>query len=157
MTSSSNFSRDRDALHICFTLSGGGILRQTLRNAGLSPVVITLSDDLSVGPIDPPDARLRKLWYERELDGEFPGWVEEEAREFWSIASEDWKRRVVWFSRRSAAEYCGFLGWLERIGSTSFDLLDVTNELHEVSTRGGRKSVVLESIAMVNPEQLDLK
>jgi hypothetical protein len=43
-------------LHIVFTASGVGSLRQALKNAGRDDEVISFFDDLSFGPINPPDS-----------------------------------------------------------------------------------------------------
>jgi hypothetical protein len=46
-------------LHFVFTASGAGCLVQALRKAGRNDQVITSADDLSFGPINPPDSSSR--------------------------------------------------------------------------------------------------
>jgi hypothetical protein len=57
-------------LHVVFTPSGAGSLRQALADAGRDDQVISSFDNLSFGPIDPPDLLLRSKWVESEL-----GWT----------------------------------------------------------------------------------
>ena len=40
-------------LHVVFTPSGAGNLREALKNAGRDGQVVTFFDDLSFGPINP--------------------------------------------------------------------------------------------------------
>ena len=54
-------------LHFVFTTSGAGCLVQALRKAGQDDQVIACFDDLSFGPINPPDSSLRARWVENEL------------------------------------------------------------------------------------------
>jgi hypothetical protein len=101
-------------LHVLFTPSGAGILRQALRQqpggAARNDRVIVLDDPLSIGPINPPDP-VRRLEWMTECLGVAPvEWegLPESTDRFWekALAAES---PVVWLSRYSAAEYCGFL------------------------------------------------
>jgi len=115
------------ALHIAIGHAAGG----TLRQAGLAREggkIIAFPDDLSYGPIDPPDAALRVAWVGRELgsrsdDAGLAGVLET----FWAAALAAPGRRVVWFSRRSASDYAGFLECLWRFGETPCEAIDLTD------------------------------
>jgi Protein of unknown function/Domain of unknown function (DUF1835) len=137
---------DSDVLHIVFTLGGASSLREALRTEGRKERVVCLLDDLSFGPIDPPDPDVRKAWVETELgftgwpdtpEGSFP-WATTETgdvswdglgattRKFWSEALSDRARKVVWMTRRSAKEYTGFLAWLWQLGDAPCEIVDLT-------------------------------
>ena len=104
-----------DLLHVLFTPSGSGELRRALALSGRNEPVVCSFDNLSFGPIDPPDAELRTRWVEKELG--YSGWEDVIAQTipFWSEALAP-GRKVAWMSRRSTLEYAGFLEWLWRLG-----------------------------------------
>jgi Domain of unknown function (DUF1835) len=54
-------------LHIVFDPAAAHRLRAMLDRAACSDPIIAFRDDLSFGPIDPPDAACRKSWIEAEL------------------------------------------------------------------------------------------
>ena len=112
--------------HFVFTPSGAGCLDQALRKAGRDDQVVAYFDNLSFGPINPPDAS-RAKWVESEL-----GWTEWEAVDsrsdpFWREALSSDRRKVAWLSRRSPMEYAGFLEWLCRLGDNECDVVDLTD------------------------------
>jgi hypothetical protein len=114
-------------LHVVFTPSGAGSLRPALTTAGRDDQVIAFFDDLSFGPINPPDLSLRATWVEDEL-----GWTEwanmsPEIEEFWHEALSPNHRKVAWLTRRSAMEYAGFLEWVWRLGDQPCEIVDLTD------------------------------
>lgn len=113
-------------LHVVFTPSGAGSLRQALGQAGRKDAVIAFFDDLRFGPIDPPDPLLRTKWVEAELG--WTGWEEVTARskQFWLEACSPSSRKIAWLSRRSGLEYAGFLEWLWRLGDAPCEVVDLT-------------------------------
>jgi hypothetical protein len=115
------------ALHIVFTPSGAGALRDALKEAGQDDQVISLMDCLSFGPINPPDGELRRAWVEEELG--YTDWEEVviESTFFWSQALSVGDRKIAWLSRRSAQEYAGFLELLWRLGDEPFEFVDLTD------------------------------
>jgi hypothetical protein len=120
--------------HFVFTLSGGGLLLQALRMAGRDDPVVCTVDDLSLGPIDPPDASLRAKWAEKELGRtaaddlpHSPQRERNEAKRVWNEALFAGHRKIAWLTRRSAKEYAGFLDWLWRLGDTPCDMVDLTD------------------------------
>jgi len=113
---------------------------------GRNERVVCLLDDLSFGPIDPPDPDIRQAWAEAELgftgwpdtpEGHFP-WAKDElgdvewdelgatTRDFWSKALSEKSRKVVWMTRRSTLEYAGFLEWLWQAGDAPCEIIDLT-------------------------------
>ena len=153
-------------LHITFTESGAGFLRQALRQIGVRQHVVTFPDDLSFGPINPADPDERRAWTAANLrqpgDRLFPKTklqtmppalggrpsLAEETKEFWSLALEA-EVCTVWLTRRVPAEYCGFLAWAEGAGAKTYNVVDVT----DARSNGERRLIF--SIAHVGPSELD--
>jgi hypothetical protein len=114
-------------LHVVFTSSGAESLRQALMDAGRDDQVVAFFDNLSFGPINPPDPSLRATWVRNEL-----GWTEwgntaPEPERFWQEALSPDHRKVAWLPRRSAMEYTGFLEWLWRLGDDPCEIVDLTD------------------------------
>jgi hypothetical protein len=153
-------------LHITFTWSGSGFLRQALRQMGVRQRVKVFPDDLSFGPIDPDDPEKRRVWAEAnlrppddtlspsvELPPLPPLWdgsrsIADETKEFWASALGA-EACTVWFTPRVPSEYCGFLAWLERAGAKPYNVVDVTNERFSVD----RKPVF--GLGHADPAQFD--
>jgi hypothetical protein len=112
-------------LHVLFSPSAAGELRRALANAGRTDRVVCSFDNLSFGPINPPDGALRTKWVEEELG--YAGWedVMAQTAAFWSDALTP-GRKIVWVSRRATLEYAGFLEWLWRLGDEACDVIDLT-------------------------------
>ena len=115
----------KDVLHVVFNPSAAGDLRKALTQAGRPDRVVAFFDNLSFGPIDPPDIATRAAWVETELD--YSGWFEltDEIETFWTEALATEFRRIIWLSRRSVGEFTGFLEWLRRNGPEAFELVDL--------------------------------
>jgi hypothetical protein len=153
-------------LHITFTESGAGFLRQALRQIGVRQRVVAFPDDLSSGPINPPDPVERCAWTAANLPqpGErlsptqklppmppvLSGWpsLARATKEFWShaLAAE---APTVWLTRRIPVEYCGFLAWAERAGAKTYNVVDVS----DATLNGGRRLIF--SVAHAGPSDLD--
>ena len=110
-----------------FNFSAAKDLRDALHQAGRSDEVITFPDDLSYGPIDPPDPASRAMWMEKELDQDYITQRTPAIEDFWARTRASGVRRIVWTSQRSASEYAGFLEWLSRVGDADFDVVDLTD------------------------------
>ena len=113
--------------HFVFTPSGAGCLSQALKIACRDDQVISFFDDLSFGPINPPDSSLRAKWVENELGR--TGWddVTAESERFWREAPSSDHRTVAWLTRRSAKEYAGFLEWSWRMRDAPYEVVDLSN------------------------------
>jgi hypothetical protein len=143
-------------LHILFTPSAAGDLRETLRHLGRDDRVICLFDCLSFGPINPPDPAARQKWIEDELG--YTGWEEvtDKSEAFWTDALSSSERKIAWTSRRSAQEFAGFLEWLWRFGDGPLEVIDLT----DVSVVSGMRDGVVTkphpavSVALLSTYQL---
>lgn len=136
-------------LHIVFDPSAAASLRDALRQAGRDERVVSLSDCLSYGPINPPDPGLRTQWVKTELD--YSGWedVVNEATSFWREALSISERRIAWLSRRSAQEYSGFLEWLWRLDQDEIEIVDLTDVILEGNGTGPADRHFAISLAML--------
>ena len=126
------------ALHIVFTPSGAGGLRDALKEAGQDDQVISLMDCHSFGPINPPDGELRRAWVEEELG--YTDWevVVAKSASFWTKALSLSDRKIGWLSRRSTQEYTGFLEWLWRLGEEPCEVVDRTDVMVVGRDRDGK-------------------
>ena len=113
--------------HIVFSMSAGGSLVAALELAGKSEGVLKLPDDLSYGPIGDAQPNARLQFIEEVLDYPWDGHFSELTHCFWQQALDTSHNRIVWLSRRSTMEYCGFLEWLSRNGQAPFFLVDLTD------------------------------
>ncbi|HET7086670.1 MAG TPA: DUF3658 domain-containing protein [Rhizomicrobium sp.] len=111
-------------LHIAFGYSAAADLRAAL--AGREVAVARFSDNLSYGPINPPESSLRRTWISHHLGFDNPD-VSDDEKTFWPTVLADDASRIAWFSRRSAAEYCAFLEYLRRLGDRPTQIVDTTN------------------------------
>lgn len=145
----------REILHVVFTPSGAATLRQVLKTLGRSDSVIAAFDDLSFGPIDPMDLPLRQAWIESEL-----GWTDydiaAETNKFQREAFAPDRRKIAWFSRRSAKEYAGFLAWLWQMEDVPCEVIDLT---HAVVSRPTETELPapgrhLTSLAILPPDKI---
>jgi Protein of unknown function/Domain of unknown function (DUF1835) len=139
-------------LHVAFTSSGAESLRQALMDAARDDQVIACFDNLSFGPINPPDSSLRASWVQDELG--WTGWGEAapEPERFWHEALSPDHRKVAWLSRRSAMEYAGFLEWLWRLGDDLCEIVDLTDLK---VFRGQMPATLVVSLGIVSPKQIN--
>lgn len=122
------------AIHVVFNMSAAGTIRQALGRLGRRERVLGFPDNLSFGPIDPPTARLRQAWIEKEFGYDFEE-VVRMADLFWAEAISPGAFPVVWVCRHDAAEYAGFLEFVSRIDGAPFQVVDATR-LTYVNGRG---------------------
>jgi hypothetical protein len=114
------------ARHVVFSTSAAIDLRKALAQIGRRDRVVALYDDLSFGPIDPPDPVLRAQWVKMELGYEDWGEIDSHVQKFWKAALSDRHRRIAWMSRRSAHDYAGFLEFVSRLGDSPCEVVDLT-------------------------------
>jgi hypothetical protein len=143
-------------VHVTFGMRGDGSLRAALKQAGHRDRVVRLWDDLSLGPIDPPEPKARWAWAKTEL-GLFPysQYLFAKKNNAWDIALSSGVRLVAWVARRWAHEYCGFLEWLWRLGDEPCDIVDLHDVEFERRHRDGtveRNSV--PCLAALSTEQI---
>jgi hypothetical protein len=142
--------------HFIFSDSAAGSLKQALRQARRRDRVFCLLDDLSFGPIDPPDPATRLAWIERELMLDLGDHAPQIERldAFWRAAGQS-MRRLVWFSRRDAREHVDFLEWVWRMGGAAYDVVEFDEAevtFHRPDGRTARATV--NSLALLPPEHL---
>ena len=144
------------ALHIVFTPSGAGSLRQALEDAGRDDQVVSSFDDFGVGPINPSDLPLRSKWMESELG--WTGWddLARDSKTFWREALSRGPRKIAWLSRRSAMEYAGFLEWLWRMDDAPCEVVDLSDLMISRPPEHGqpRPPVLAMSLGMLNPAKI---
>ena len=147
---------EASTLHIVFNPSAGASLRDAMRQIGRNDQVIALPDCLSFGPINPPDPALRCKWVEDQLG--YTDWepVVGESQSFWNEAFSGAHDKVVWTSRRSAQEYCGFLEWLWRADERPFNIVDVTDleVVHRDRTGKQKPRHLATSVALLPAYQI---
>jgi len=116
-------------LHIVFSPSAAGTLREALKLCDRTEDVVAFADSLEMGPINPPDLDIRGAWIDEALqheswyDKKFVAWL----KHFWNLSLNDQRKRFVWLTRRSAHDFSNFLEWISRNGDTPFDLIDLTD------------------------------
>lgn len=103
-------------LHVVPTMSAGGSLRQAIADANQYDHVLSFSDDLSCGPINPDTAPVRAAWWASIYEeAEDVGYFEA----FWNCVAKTDDRLVVWFGRHSALELAFIMSWADRLGGVS--------------------------------------
>jgi hypothetical protein len=88
--------------------------------------VIGLPDSLNFGPIHYVDSKERSAWVEEVIGCQWDD-VIKESEQFWSKVLTTDKLRVLWFSRRSAMEYTGFLECVWRLGDVPYSVIDISD------------------------------
>jgi hypothetical protein len=128
------------ALHVVFNTSDAPDLAEALALAGRDDRVVAFPDNLSFGPIDPPDSAIRAAWDESELG--YTGWDEitPGIQQFWAAALDVDAHCVAWMSRRSAQDYAGFLEFVRRLGDRPCDVVDLTDIIVTGAEKDGQAS-----------------
>lgn len=128
-------------LHILFETDAADAVREALAKVGRGgDQVVALPDDLSFGPIAPPDPALRARWVRTELRRNWAR-TNRAAASFWDTALTAAARRVLWVSRRSSREYAGFLEFVWRIGDAPCEIVDTSGVTVRRWRDGGRLDV----------------
>ena len=111
--------------HILFSETAAHSLGEALQSVGRGDRVIYLPDDLSFGPVNPPDPVAREDWMRRELEFDLTdeAWPIDQVEAFWRKALATSARRIVWVSQLSAPEYAGFLEFVWRLGDAACDVI----------------------------------
>jgi hypothetical protein len=121
-------------VHVVFSCSAAGSLKLALELLQRDERVVYVDDDLSTGPIDPPSPALRAEWIADKLGYDHLE-ICERADAVWAEAASEEASPIVWFSRRWAPEYAGFLEFVWRRQDLPMKIVDVADlEL----TRDGR-------------------
>jgi len=133
-------------INFVFNPSAASSLRQAFVSAGVEERIIAFFDDLSYGPIAPPERLARAVWIDAHLgyDADDPDWLGA-SDDFWRVAFEPDVLPVVWVDRHSASEFSGFLEFVFKMKGRDFLVIDVTDtsELHGKT-----------SLGLYNPKQI---
>jgi hypothetical protein len=140
----------KETLHVTFNKSIAGSVSQMLKILGCNESVIGLSDNLSFGPIYASSANKRAELVENIIGYEFSE-VIQQSELFWNEAISANVYAVAWVCFSDAAEYCGFLEFIWRIGNAAFGVIDATGL--EVTDRLNRKWTP-RSLGVVSPDQM---
>ena len=107
---------DLSILHILFSTSAAGTLKQVLRGSG--DEVVSLTDCLAYGPIGSGDLAERADWLDAHAPIEFSwDWIVESAADFLERIEAAGMERLVWIAPRSACERCGLQWYFEQTGA----------------------------------------
>jgi hypothetical protein len=147
-------------LHIVFSDTVGGSLKEALRRVGRRDRVIHLSDNLSFGPINPPDPAARQDWIRAQFLIDLGGreWPAGAIDKFWHAALSTSARRIVWVSKRAAHEYAGFLELLWRLGDATCTVVEFDQD--EIAYRrpdGNTRSSVAICLGELAPQHFEDK
>jgi hypothetical protein len=112
-------------LHAVFSESASGCLKQVL-GTDRRERIITLTDDLSIGPIDRNDGGARTRWL-REQFGRDAYEQIADIDGFWSDVSSPENHIVAYVSRRNARECAGLFELVRQRGGALLEIVDVTN------------------------------
>ena len=111
-------------LHVIFSPSAAGSLKQALKDSGRKGRVICPFDNFSFGPIASDDAETRAEWV-RDVLG-YSDWhevtVSNEPVLTTSLSSA--RAPIVWVSLNQTASYAGFLWWLSHVGEAPCSIIE---------------------------------
>jgi hypothetical protein len=119
-------------LHVVFSSSGAGSLRQALSAQGLRQRVVDLTDNLDWGPIVTNSFDERRTWLDKNipLQGMAWDWIGDSAREFEVKIRSD-PDRLIWIAPQSASELCGLHWYLDLIGGDGATMIVVDYPLQD--------------------------
>lgn len=109
-------------IHIIFSASAAGSLRQALPSSGESGRVFDLSSEPHLGPIAPSFSLASSVAREKWLDLKAPlgfgswDWLARREQKFVDAIEAD-QDRTIWVAPNSAEERCGLHCYLERFGA----------------------------------------
>ena len=143
-------------IHVTFGMYADNTLRDALKQAGRRDCVVRLWDDLSLGPIDPPELATRRAWAREELG------LHAHHRHMFADKNNAWNaalaipgRRIAWVARRMAHEYCGFLEWLSRLGDAPCEIVDLHDVTFDWHMRDGTvERAEVPSLGHIHPEHI---
>jgi hypothetical protein len=112
-------------IHVLFSSSAAGSLRQVLGTRGCFKTVIDLTESLDWGPIASGDFEERADWLDQNVPSSFAGewgWIVEHVVEFQKMVAED-PERLIWIEPTSAQALSGLYWYLERFGGSNAQML----------------------------------
>jgi Protein of unknown function/Domain of unknown function (DUF1835) len=123
-------------IHLTFSSSGAGSLRQALKAMNHSTKVLDLCDDLSFGPIAPDDFSARQAWLNQNLplddqhlfEGEGWDWIATGAHDIQNQLVRH-KEHLIWVAPQNIGELCGLHWYLNRWSSHNASFILVEDAL----------------------------
>ncbi len=102
-------------IHIVFSSSAAGTLRQLLRRRGLREQVVDLTESLDWGPIA-TSLKERENWFDQNAPTGFKNrdWMSRHMSEFRTAVESD-PERLIWIAPYSAAEQSGLYWFLSQL------------------------------------------
>jgi hypothetical protein len=141
----------KPVVHVVFSLSAAGCLKDALVQMHCDQRVIGQSDNLSFGPINGVGHAARVDWIRKEFGYAKHEEILQSDDLFWAEATSPEVRPVVWISLRCARDYAGFLQFLWRVPHTDFKVVDTTNI---VFPGGHSRTAIAHSLDEMAPEQI---
>jgi hypothetical protein len=126
-------------------------VRQALRLQGRAERVIALTHVISVGPIEPFDPEMRRIWFAantRPDDEPDEGQTDPEAP--WTEAADPGVLPVYWVCLTDAAEHACFLRFISHMAGRPFDIVEVIGS--DFPRPGAASSVW--SLGQLRPEEI---
>ena len=119
-------------IHILFSSSAAGTLRQLLNARGLREKVVDLSEELDFGPISPDNFAEREEWFNRYVPTDFGkhDWISDSVRRFEERVFQD-SDRLIWIAPASAAEQAGLFWYLARFSGSGIRMVIADYPLEE--------------------------
>ena len=112
-------------IHVMFSPSAAGTLRQALLMADRKDEVLCPLDNFSFGPIATDDAEARIGWVDEVLG--ITNWkdVAEKSADFLAAFKDLNASLTAWLSRQETLTYSGFLWWLSHVGEMPVSIIEV--------------------------------
>lgn len=112
-------------IHVLFSSSAAGTLRQVLRSRDRDEWVVDLTENLDWGLINSSDPQQRVDWLDSNVPSVFEGgWdgIVEQVDDFAYLVDQD-DDRTIWIEPRSASEISGLHWYLDRFGASDAHML----------------------------------
>ncbi|MCL6699747.1 DUF1835 domain-containing protein [Sphingomonas sp. NSE70-1] len=111
-------------LHVLFSSSAAGILRQVFRTRKIRDKVVDLTESLEWGPMGTENFRDRAEWLDHNVPNDFGGWtwIVEHVSDFRAHIASD-PDRLVWLAPYSAQERAGFYWYLDQFGGANLKMI----------------------------------
>lgn len=119
-------------IHILFSSSAAGTLRELLNARGLREKVVDLSEELDFGPISSDNFVEREEWFNRYVPTDFGkhDWISDSVKRFVERVSQD-SDRLIWIAPTSAAEQAGLCWYLARFSGSGVRMVIADYPLEE--------------------------
>jgi hypothetical protein len=139
------------SVHVTFGVSRADSIRGALRLEGCEARVIALSHALSIGPIDPLDAEVRRAWFAANLRADDELCVDGSDPEApWMEATSASVHPIYWVCLTDAAEHACFLEFATRMAGRPFDIVDATGS----AFTGNSQELLAWSLGQLRPEEI---